>query len=154
MGDLTRRPPRKPLSQKDIKKIHALGLHKKEVPVYNTDITKDEELNEIRKVAHRLGPNEKGLLIARQSWVRTGGSKMWGLCPRKLHELRNKLNVCMNNVRRKPDIVCSYFTASNIPVGTGAEEKLLSAASLTRSRNYEFIIELLMLQRAEFPILK
>ena len=50
---------------------------------------------------------------------------MRGFCPRQLHELRKKLNVCVNDVRRKPDIVRSYFTASHIPIGRGAEQKLL-----------------------------
>jgi hypothetical protein len=50
------------------------GIRKKEVPVFKTDITKEEELNEIHKVANRLDPDEKVLLVAKQSRVRPGGS--------------------------------------------------------------------------------
>ena len=40
-----------------------------------TDITQDNELDEIRKIAEMLNPDEKVLLVARQSRIKPGGSK-------------------------------------------------------------------------------
>ena len=39
-----------------------------------TDITDEEELNEIRKIANMLNPDETVLLVARQSRIKPGGS--------------------------------------------------------------------------------
>jgi hypothetical protein len=41
-----------------------------------TDITDGEELEEIRKIAHMLNPDEKVLLVARQSRFKPGGSRL------------------------------------------------------------------------------
>ena len=40
-----------------------------------TDITQGNELDEIRKIAEMLNPDEKVLLVARQSRIKPGGSK-------------------------------------------------------------------------------
>jgi hypothetical protein len=41
-----------------------------------TDITQGNELDEIRKIAEMLNPDEKVLLVARQSRIKPGGSKL------------------------------------------------------------------------------
>lgn len=50
------------------------GFGKKEEVPFKTDITDKDELDEIRKIADRLDPDEKVLLVAKQSRVRPGGS--------------------------------------------------------------------------------
>ena len=42
--------------------------------VFVTDITDKDELNEIEKIGNMLNPNEKVLLVARQSRILPGGS--------------------------------------------------------------------------------
>lgn len=83
------------------------------------------EHNEDRITAFRLPPYYPKFNPVEFLWSHLKWSKMRGFCPRQLHELRKKLNVCVNNLRRKPDIIRSYFTASHIPIGPGAEQKLL-----------------------------
>ena len=41
-----------------------------------TDITNEDELNEIEKIKNMLNPNEKVLLVARQSRFLPGGSAL------------------------------------------------------------------------------
>lgn len=52
------------------------GLGKKDDVPFTTDITDKDELEEIQKVTHRLDPNEKVIIVARQSRLKPGGSKM------------------------------------------------------------------------------
>jgi hypothetical protein len=40
-----------------------------------TDITDKEDLEEIKKIAHMLNPNEEVFVVARQSRLKPGGSK-------------------------------------------------------------------------------
>ncbi len=49
------------------------GSKKEEVP-FRTDITDKDELEEIKKIAERLDPDEKVLVVAKQSRARPGGS--------------------------------------------------------------------------------
>lgn len=42
---------------------------------FNTDITDEDELDEIRKIAEMLNPDEKVLVVARQSRFKPGGSQ-------------------------------------------------------------------------------
>jgi hypothetical protein len=58
-------------------------------------------------------------------WSHLKWTKMRGFCPRRLVELRKRLNVRVNGLRRKPALVKSYFRKSDIPIGEGAELKLL-----------------------------
>ncbi|MEO9321826.1 MAG: PH domain-containing protein [Nitrososphaera sp.] len=53
-----------------------LGFGKKDEIPFKTDITDKDELGEIRKIADRLEPDEKVLVVAKQSRVRPGGSAM------------------------------------------------------------------------------
>lgn len=41
---------------------------------FNTDITDEDELDEIKKIAEMLNPDEKVLVVARQSRIKPGGS--------------------------------------------------------------------------------
>ena len=45
-------------------------------PSFITNITDKEDLEEIRKIANMLNPNEEVLVVARQSRLKPGGSKM------------------------------------------------------------------------------
>jgi hypothetical protein len=56
------------------------GIHKKEEKTrspltFITDITNEIELEEIRRIANRLGKDEKVIFVARQSRFKPGGSK-------------------------------------------------------------------------------
>jgi Bacterial PH domain/Short C-terminal domain len=56
------------------------GINKKEEktgspPTFITDITNEIELEEIRRIANRLGKDEKVIFVARQSRFKPGGSK-------------------------------------------------------------------------------
>jgi transposase len=83
------------------------------------------ERNSERITAFRLPPYYPKFNPVEFLWSHLKWSKMRGFCPRKLDELRKKLNVHVNGIRRKPDLVRSYFRASHIPIGEGAEQKLL-----------------------------
>jgi hypothetical protein len=53
------------------------GFGKKDDGVaFTTDITDRDELEEIQGVAHRLDANEKVIIVAKQSRLKPGGSKM------------------------------------------------------------------------------
>jgi hypothetical protein len=52
------------------------GLGKKDSVPFTTDITDKDELEEIQKIAQRLDPSEKVIIVARQSRLKPGGSKM------------------------------------------------------------------------------
>ena len=43
---------------------------------FNTDITDEDELDEIKKIAEMLNPDEKVLVVARQSRFKPGGSQL------------------------------------------------------------------------------
>lgn len=47
---------------------------KKEEATFRTEITDNDELGEVKKIADRLDPDERVLLVARQSRVMPGGS--------------------------------------------------------------------------------
>lgn len=83
------------------------------------------EQNGDRVTAFRLPPYYPKFNPVEFLWTYLKWSKMRGFCPRQLVELRKKLNVCVNGLRRRPDIVRSYFRASQIPIGEGAKQKLL-----------------------------
>jgi len=56
------------------------GINKKQEkirspPTFITDITDEYELEEIRRIANRLGKDEKVIFVARQSRFKPGGSK-------------------------------------------------------------------------------
>jgi hypothetical protein len=56
------------------------GINKKEEkigspPTFITDITNEIEIEEIRRIANRLGKDEKVIFVARQSRFKPGGSK-------------------------------------------------------------------------------
>lgn len=52
------------------------GFGKKEEVAFTTDITDKDEVEEIQRIAHRLDPNEKVVIVAKQSRLKPGGSKM------------------------------------------------------------------------------
>ena len=53
------------------------GFGKKEQPQsFTTDITDKEDLEEIKEIADMLNPNEEVLVVARQSRLKPGGSKL------------------------------------------------------------------------------
>ena len=78
-----------------------------------------------RITAFRLPPYYPKFNPVEFLWTHLKWSKMRGFCPMQLGDLRRKLNNCMRTTRRRPDIVRSYFRASEIPIGEGAEIKLL-----------------------------
>lgn len=49
---------------------------KKDQVSFTTDVTDKDELEEIQRVAHRLEPGEKVVMVAKQSRFKPGGSKM------------------------------------------------------------------------------
>jgi hypothetical protein len=51
---------------------------------------------------------------------------MKGFCPKTLNELKAKLRSCVGSLRRRPDIVRSFFRASALPIGPQEERKLCS----------------------------
>ena len=90
-----------------------------------TIVTNFLEQNNERITAFRLPPYYPKFNPVEFLWTYLKWSKMKGFCPRQIGELRKKLNSCVNGLRRKPDVVRSYFRASHIPIGEGAEKKLL-----------------------------
>lgn len=88
------------------------------------------EQNRVRITVFRLPPYYPKFNPVEFLWSHLKWSKMKGFCPRQLVELRKKLNTCVNGLRRRPDIVRSYFRASHIPIGEGAEQKLLKYCEL------------------------
>lgn len=57
-------------------------------------------------------------------WADVKWSRMKGFCPKTLLELKVKLRNCVRSLRRKPELVRSFFTASSLPIGDGAVTKL------------------------------
>ena len=51
-------------------------MKEKDQSTFVTDITDGDELNEIEKIREMLNPNEKVLLVARQSRFLPGGSAL------------------------------------------------------------------------------
>jgi hypothetical protein len=49
---------------------------------------------------------------------------MKGFCPKTLEELKAKLRNCVRSLRRKPELVQSFFRASSLPIGPQGERKL------------------------------
>jgi hypothetical protein len=53
------------------------GFGRKEQPQsFTTDITDKEDLEEIKKIAHLLNPNEEVFVVSRQSRLKPGGSSL------------------------------------------------------------------------------
>lgn len=52
------------------------GFGKKDDVAFTTDITDKDELEEIQRIAHKLDTNEKVVIVAKQSRLKPGGSKM------------------------------------------------------------------------------
>ncbi|MHB8565604.1 MAG: IS630 family transposase [Nitrososphaerales archaeon] len=72
-----------------------------------------------RITAFRLPPYYPKFNPVEFLWTHVKWSKMRGFCPMQLGDLRKKLNNCVRAARRRPDIVRSYFRASEIPIGEG-----------------------------------
>lgn len=52
------------------------GFGKKEEVAFTTDLSDKDDLEEIQRIAHRLDADEKVVMVARQSRLKPGGSKM------------------------------------------------------------------------------
>ena len=83
------------------------------------------EKNKGRITAFRLPPYCPRFNPVEFLWAHLKWSKMKGFCPKEPGELRKKLNYSVRSLRRRPDIVRSYFRASELPIGEGARQKLL-----------------------------
>ena len=83
------------------------------------------EENSDRITAFRLPPYHPRFNPVEFLWSYLKYSKMRGFCPMQLSDLKRKLRYSVNSVRRKPEMVQSYFRASAMPVGENAREKLL-----------------------------
>ncbi len=57
-------------------------------------------------------------------WADVKWNRMKGFCPRTVDELKAKLRSCVNALRRKPELVQSFFRVSSLPVGPQEERKL------------------------------
>jgi len=57
-------------------------------------------------------------------WPYLKMSKMREFYPMQISDLKKKITRCIKSVKKKPEMVRSYFRASAIPIGVGAEEKL------------------------------
>ena len=57
-------------------------------------------------------------------WAGVKWNKMKGFCPKTLNELKAKLRNCVRSLRRKPELVQSFFRASSLPIGPQKERKL------------------------------
>jgi len=107
-----------------IRRHHIVLLWDGSAPHRAGAVTDFLEHNKGRITAFRLPPYCPKFNPVEFLWSHLKWSKMRGFCPRQLYELKKKLNACVNNIRRKPGVVRSYFRASHIPIGPGAEEKL------------------------------
>jgi len=95
-------------------------------PTHRSGVVKDFlEQNKERVTVFRLPPYYPKFNPVEFLWTHLKWSKMKGFCPKQLYDLRKKVNNCVRSIRRRPDIVSSYFRASHIPIGDGAEIKLL-----------------------------
>ena len=116
--------------EKSIKKeqvIEYLNQLLKEIPGYIVilwdgasshrakDVAKflDEHKNRIS--AWRIPPYSPDFNPVEWLWAEIKWSRMKGYCPKKLHELRQKLYSCIRHLRRRGDLVRSYFNASSLP---------------------------------------
>lgn len=106
-------------------KRHIVLLWDGSSPHRATIVTNFLEQNKERITGFRLPPYYPKFNPVEFLWTYLKWSKMRGFCPRQIGELRKKLSLCVNCLRRRPDIVRSYFRASHIPIGEGAEQKLL-----------------------------
>ncbi len=66
--------------------------------------------------AYRIPPYSPDFNPVEWLWAEIKWSKMKGYCPKKLHELRQKLYSCVRYLRKKKDLVSSYFAASSLPL--------------------------------------
>jgi transposase len=57
-------------------------------------------------------------------WADVKWNKMKGYCPRTVAELKKKLRDCVRSLRRKPEVVRSFFRVSSLPIGPQEETKL------------------------------
>ena len=58
-----------------IRKCSSGKVKKKIINICRGDITDKQDLDEIKKIAHMLNPNEEVFVVARQSRLKPGGSK-------------------------------------------------------------------------------
>lgn len=49
-------------------------------------------------------------------WAEVKWNRLKGYCPKDLSELRKKLVSVIGGLRRKPDLIRSYFDASTLPI--------------------------------------
>ena len=83
------------------------------------------EVNSRRITAFMLPPYYPRFNPVEFLWSYLKYSKMKGFCPMQLSDLKKKMASSVNSVRRRPEMVQSYFRASAMPVGENAREKLL-----------------------------
>lgn len=82
------------------------------------------EENEKRITAFRLPPYHPKFNPTEFLWSYLKMSKMRGFCPMHTSDLKKKIISCVRSAKKKPEMIRSYFGASEIPIGDGAEEKL------------------------------
>lgn len=94
-------------------------------PIHRANVVNEFlEENEKRITAFRLPPYHPKFNPTEFLWSYLKVSKMRGFCPMQISDLKKKITRCVRSAKKKPDMVRSYFGASAIPIGDGAEEKL------------------------------
>ena len=81
-----------------------------------TAVAKFLDENRKRISAYRIPPYSPDFNPVEWLWAEIKWSRMKGYCPKKLRELRSKLYSCIRHLRRKEDLVRSYFKASSLPL--------------------------------------
>jgi transposase len=74
--------------------------------------------------AFRLPPYSPRFNPVELLWAEVKWNRMRGYCPHNNHELKRKLNSSIRSLRRKADLVRSYFDASDLPLGPTEGTKL------------------------------
>jgi transposase len=97
------------------------------LPPHRSSATKDfEEEHKDRLSIYRLPAYCPDFNPVEWLWADVKWNKMKGFCPKNLPELKEKLRNCVNALRRKPELVQSFFRVSSLPIGPQEERKLCS----------------------------
>lgn len=77
-----------------------------------------------RMTAYRLPPYSPRFNPVELLWAEVKWGRLRGYCPKSKGELKRRLYRCLRSLRRKKELVRSYFDASDLPVGANGETKL------------------------------
>ena len=115
------------------------GRNKKEEVIFKTDITDKDELDEIKKVAERLDPDEKVLVVAKQSRVKPGGSMM---TPSIIFATEKRLIIrdpsALGLRQSVEDITFASITSARLQKGVFSSSIMLRAAGLSTLSEKKF----------------